>query len=257
MQRSNAVELLAVPGIPLVAKDDDLVALIGEGLARGGMALLGGDVVVLAQKIVSKAEGRLVDLATVEPSTEAIELAGKVQKDPRVVELILSESVRVVRARPGLLIVEHRLGFVMANAGIDQSNVASASDPQRALLLPVDPDGTAEMLRKRLSQMFGVPVAVVINDSFGRAWRRGTCGVAIGAAGLPSLMDLRGSPDLLGRELQVSVTGHADEIAAAASLVMGQGAEGQPVVIVRGLTWRGPDNAASELVRPAVEDMFR
>src|SRR5436305_7738593 len=257
MKRSNAVEILDVPGIPLVRKDDDLVALIGEGLARGGIMPRDGDVLVLTQKIVSKAEGRMVDLAAVEPSTEAIELAGKVQKDPRLVELILSESVRVVRARPGVLIVEHRLGFVMANAGIDQSNVASPDDPQRALLLPVDPDGSATILRERLSLKFGVPVAVIISDSFGRAWRRGTCGVAIGAAGLPSLMDMRGSPDLFGRELQVSITGHADEIAAAASLVMGQGAEGQPVGIVRGLTWRGPDNGASELVRPAAEDMFR
>src|SRR5262245_10192224 len=257
MNSSNAVEILAVPGIPLVRKGDDLVALIGEGLARGAIAPRGGDVFVLTQKIVSKAEGRTVDLATVEPSAEAIELAGNVQKDPRLVELILSESVRVVRARPGILIVEHRLGFVVANAGIDQSNVALPDDPQRALLLPVDPDGSAEMLRSRLSLRFGVPVAVIISDSFGRSWRRGTCGVAIGAAGLPSLMDLRGSLDLFGRELQVSITGHADEIAAAASLVMGQGAESQPVVIVRGLTWRGPDNAASELVRPAAEDLFR
>jgi coenzyme F420-0:L-glutamate ligase / coenzyme F420-1:gamma-L-glutamate ligase len=257
MKSSNAVEILAVPGIPLVRKDDDLVALIGDGLARGGIVPRGGDVVVLAQKIVSKAEGRMVDLATVKPSAEAIELAGKVQKDPRLVELILSESSRVVRARPGLLIVEHRLGFVMANAGVDQSNVASPDHSQQALLLPVDPDGSAARLREQLSKTLGVPVAVVINDSFGRAWRRGTCGVAIGAAGLPALMDLRGSPDLFGRELQVSITGHADEIAAAASLVMGQGAEGQPVVIVRGLTWRGSDNAASELVRPAAEDMFR
>jgi coenzyme F420-0:L-glutamate ligase / coenzyme F420-1:gamma-L-glutamate ligase len=257
MQRSSAVELLAVPGIPLVTKGDDLIALIGEGVARGGIVPRGGDVFVVTQKIVSKAEGRMVDLASVKPSTEAIELAGKVQKDPRLVELILSESVRVVRARPGILIVEHRLGLLMANAGIDQSNLASPGGPQQALLLPVDPDGSAATLKERLSQKFGVPIAVVISDSFGRAWRRGTCGVAIGAAGLPSLMDLRGSPDLFGRELQVSITGHADEIAAAASLVMGQGAEGQPVVIVRGLTWRGPDNAASELVRPADEDMFR
>jgi coenzyme F420-0:L-glutamate ligase / coenzyme F420-1:gamma-L-glutamate ligase len=257
MERSNAVEILAVPGIPLVRKDDDLVVLISEGLARGGIVPRGGDVFVLAQKIVSKAEGRMVDLATVEPSAAAIELAAMVQKDPRLVELILSESVRVVRARPNVLIMEHRLGFVMANAGLDQSNVASPDGPQQALLLPVDPDGSAEKLKTRLSQRYGVPLAVVINDSFGRAWRRGTCGVAIGAAGLPSLMDLRGSPDLFGRTLQVSVTGHADEIAAAASLVMGQGAEGQPVVVVRGLTWRGPDNGASELVRPAAEDMFR
>src|ERR1700692_1010558 len=257
MTRSNAVEILAVPGIPLVRKDDDLVALIDEGLARGDIAPRGGDVLVLTRKIVSKAEGRMVDLATVEPSTEAIELAGRVQKDPRLVELILSESVRVVRARPGLLIVEHRLGFVVANAGVDQSNVASPDDPQRALLLPVDPDGSAAILRRRLSLRFGVPVAVIISDSFGRAWRRGTCGVAIGAAGLPSLMDLRGSPDLLGRKLQVSITGHGDEIAAAGRLGRGRGAEGLPVVIVRGLTWRGPDNGASELVRPAAEDMFR
>ena len=257
MTRSNAVEILAVPGIPLVRKDDDLVALIGQGLAGGDIVPRGGDVFVLTQKIVSKAEGRMVDLATVEPSTEAVELAAKVQKDPRLVELILSESVRVVRARPGILIAEHRLGFVMANAGIDQSNVASPDKPHRALLLPVDPDGTAAILRGRLSERFGVTVAVIISDSFGRAWRRGTCGVAIGAAGVPSLMDLRGSPDLFGRALQVSITGHADEIAAAASLVMGQGAEGRPVVVVRGLTWRGPNNAASELVRPAAEDMFR
>lgn len=257
MERSNAVEMLAVPGIPRVGKGDDLVALIGEGLARGGIAPRGGDVFVLAQKIVSKAEGRMVDLATVEPSAEAIELAGQIQKDPRLVELILSESVRVVRARPNVLIVEHRLGFVMANAGIDQSNVGWPDAPSQALLLPVDPDGSAEILRTRLSERFGVPVAVVINDSFGRAFRRGTCGVAIGAAGLPALMDLRGAPDLYGRKLQVSVTGHADEIAAAASLVMGQGAEGLPAVVVRGLTWHGPDNGASELVRPADEDLFR
>jgi coenzyme F420-0:L-glutamate ligase/coenzyme F420-1:gamma-L-glutamate ligase len=257
MERGNAVEILAVPGIPLVRKGDDLFALIGEGLARAGIVPRSGDVFVLAQKIVSKAEGRMVELASVAPSAEAIALAEKVQKDPRLVELILSESVRVVRSRPNVLIVEHRLGFVMANAGIDQSNVASPSGPQQALLLPVDPDGTAAKLKTRLSQQYGVPVAVIINDSFGRAWRRGTCGVAIGAACLPSLMDLRGSPDLFGRELQVSITGHADEIAAAASLVMGQGAEGQPVVVVRGLTWRGADNGASELVRPASEDMFR
>src|SRR3982074_2312305 len=157
MQSSNAVELLAVPGIPLVRKDDDLVTLIREGLARGGIVPHGGDVFVLTQKIVSKAEGRMVDLATIEPSTEAIELAGKVQKDPRLVELILSESVRVVRARPGVLIVEHRLGFVMANAGIDQSNVASPDDPQRALLLNADPDVSAAILSRRLSLRFDAP----------------------------------------------------------------------------------------------------
>src|SRR6201987_2001459 len=154
MNRSHAVEMLAVPGIPLVRRDDDLVTLIGEGLAQGGIVPRGGGVFVLTQKIVAKAEGRMVDLATVEPSTEAIELAGEVQKDPRLVELILSESVRIVRARPGVLIVEHRLGFVMANAGIDQSNVASLDDAPRALLLPGDPDGSAAILRRRLSLRF-------------------------------------------------------------------------------------------------------
>ena len=184
-------------------------------------------------------------------------MAREIQKDPRLVELILSESVRVVRSRPNVLIVEHRLGFVMANAGVDQSNVASPDGGQHALLLPVDPDGSAAALRQRLATLCGVAPAVVITDSFGRAWRRGTAGVAIGAAGLPALLDLRGNPDLFGRALQVSISGFADEIAAAGSLVMGQGDEAQPVVLMRGLTWNMPANPASELVRPAAEDMFR
>ena len=248
------LELIAVPGIPMVQAGDDLAALIADGLARADLVTRPGDVLVVAQKVVSKAEGRMVDLASVTPSPRAIALAEEVQKDPRLVELILSESVRVVRARPGLLIVEHRLGFVMANAGVDRSNVAPPQDgtEERVLLLPCDPDASAEALRARL----GVPV--VINDSFGRAWRRGTVGVAIGAAGLPALLDLRGRPDLFGRRLEVSITGFADEIAAAASLVMGQGAEARPVVLVRGLEWDGaPPSRATDLVRPAAEDLFR
>ena len=223
MQR---LELLALPGLPMVRAGDDLASLIEAGLARARLALRGDDVLVLAQKIVSKAEGRSVALATVTPSAEARALAERVQKDPRFVELVLSESQRVVRARPGLLIVQHRLGFVMANAGIDQSNLGEEG---HALLLPRDPDGTAAALAARL----GCPI--IITDSFGRAWRRGTVGVAIGAAGLPALWDLRGRPDLFGRTLQVSISGFADEIAAAASLLQGQGAEAQPVVLVRGL----------------------
>jgi coenzyme F420-0:L-glutamate ligase/coenzyme F420-1:gamma-L-glutamate ligase len=257
MSRTGAVELLAIPGIPMVKPGDDLAVLIAEGLARGGLKLRANDVLVLAQKIVSKAEGRSVDLATVKPSARAVALAAEIQKDPRLVELILSESVRVVRSRPNVLIVEHRLGFVMANAGIDQSNVAPTDGVERALLLPVDPDGSAEALRARLATEHGTPIAVIITDSFGRAWRRGTSGVAIGAAGLPALLDLRGNPDLFGRILQVSISGFADEIAAAASLVMGQGDEAQPVVLVRGLTWNKPANPAANLVRPASEDMFR
>jgi coenzyme F420-0:L-glutamate ligase / coenzyme F420-1:gamma-L-glutamate ligase len=251
------LELLAIPGLPMIKAGDDLAALIAEGFLRAGLKPQPGDVLALAQKIVSKAEGRSIELAKVKPSERAVALAAEVQKDPRLVELILSESVRVVRSRPNVLIVEHRLGFVMANAGIDQSNVAPQDGVQRALLLPVDPDGSAAALRTRLAGLCGVEMAVVIIDSFGRPWRRGTVGVAIGAAGLPALLDLRGNPDLFGRELQVSISGFADEIAAAASLVMGQGDEAQPAVLVRGLAWSAPANPASELVRPATEDMFR
>ena len=168
MSRTSALEILAVPGLPMIKPGDDLAALIAEGLARGGIEPRAGDVLVVAQKIVSKAEGRSVDLATVVPSARAIALAEEIQKDPRLVELILSESVRVVRSRPNVLIVEHRLGFVMANAGIDQSNVAPTDGVERALLLPVDPDGSAEALRTRLAALFGVPPAVIITDSFGR-----------------------------------------------------------------------------------------
>src|SRR5260370_13310512 len=179
MSRTSAVELLAIPGIPMVGPGDDLAGLISEGLARDGLKLRANDVLVLAQKIVSKAEGRSVELAKVKPSARAIALAAEIQKDPHLVELILSESVRVVRSRPNVLIVEHRLGFVMANAGIHQSNVAPTDGVERALLLPVDPDGSAEALRARLSAEHGAPIAVIITDSFGRAWRRGT------AAGAP------------------------------------------------------------------------
>jgi coenzyme F420-0:L-glutamate ligase/coenzyme F420-1:gamma-L-glutamate ligase len=245
------VELLAVPGLPMVEAGDDLAQLIGERLT-GELALRKDDVLVLAQKIVSKAEGRMVEIATVKPSPRAIELAAEVQKDPRLVELILSESVRVVRSRPNVLIVEHRLGFVMANAGIDQSNVAPQDGVERALLLPNDPDASAEALRARLGA-----TALMIIDSFGRPWRRGTTGVAIGSAGLPAMLDLRGNPDLFGRTLMVTISAFADELAAAASLVMGQADEAQPVVLVRGLSWKLPATNAAELVRPATEDLFR
>jgi len=256
MSGVGRLELLALPGLPMVKAGDDLAAMIGERLT-GALALQPGDVLVLAQKIVSKAEGRTVELASVVPSPRAVALAAEVQKDPRLVELILSESVRVVRSRPNVLIVEHRLGFVMANAGIDQSNVAPADGSERALLLPTDPDGSAARLRTALGQRLGMAPAVIVTDSFGRAWRRGTQGIAIGAAGLPALLDLRGNPDLFGRTLQVSISGFADEIASAASLVMGQGDEAQPAVLVRGLVWTAPDNPAANLVRPAAEDMFR
>ena len=242
------LQLFALPGLPMVQAGDDLAAQLSAAMARAGLAPEPGDVLAIAQKIVSKAEGRSIALASVAPSQAARDLATQTGKDARLVELILSESERVVRARPNLVIVKHRLGFVMANAGIDQSNVG---EDGQALLLPRDPDASAAALAARL----GLPV--VITDSFGRAWRRGTVGVAIGAAGLPALQDLRGRPDLFGRTLMVSITGFADEIAAAAGLVMGQGAEGQPAVLLRGLAWSGAVNPAAELLRPAQEDLFQ
>ena len=256
MSEAAGVQLIPLPGLPMFQAGDDLARILGDVLAAAVLPR-DGDVLVIAQKIVSKVEGRMVDLACVTPSARAVALGAEIDKDARLVEVILGESTRVVRSRPNLMIMQHRLGFVMANAGVDQSNVAPEDGVERALLLPADPDGSAEGLRAALSARFGVKLAVIINDSFGRAWRRGTCGVAIGAAGLPSLVDLRGQPDLFGRELHVTVVGHADEIAAAASLVMGQAREGQPAVLVRGLTWDAPDGPASDLARPADEDLFR
>jgi coenzyme F420-0:L-glutamate ligase/coenzyme F420-1:gamma-L-glutamate ligase len=253
----TGLTLHPLSGLPLIKPGDDLPALIVAAMARNSFAPAERDVLVVAQKIVSKAEGRFVDLATVRPSAQAMALAQEVDKDPRLVEVILSESRRVVRRRKGVLIVEHRLGFVMANAGVDRSNVAPPGEGERALLLPHDPDASAAALRARLVAHFGVEMAVVINDSFGRPWRRGTVGVALGAAGLPALLDLRGKPDLHGRPLEVTVTGFADEIASAASLVMGQAGEAIPAVVLRGLSWDRPAAPAAEIVRTAEEDLFR
>ena len=253
---SVRLEIFAIPGVPMVRAGDDISSIIVDATRQAGLTLHDGDVVVIAQKIVSKAEGRTVELATVTPTAEAIALAAEVGKDPRIVEVVLSESVRVVRSRPNLMIMQHKLGFVMANAGVDQSNVAPSDGVQRALLLPVDPDGSAETIRARLEEWFGVKLGCVISDSFGRPWRRGTAGVAIGCAGLPSLIDLRGQLDLFGRTLEVSIIGFADEIAAAASLLQGQAAEGQPVIVVRGLTWTAPNASIAELLRPPEEDLF-
>jgi coenzyme F420-0:L-glutamate ligase/coenzyme F420-1:gamma-L-glutamate ligase len=245
---AERLELIAPTGLPRVRPGDDLARLIAPA------GLKNHDVVVVAQKVVSKSEGRLVRLSDVTPSSHAIELGAKVDKDPRLVELILQESKEVVRAIRGVLIVEHRLGFVMANAGVDASNV---DDPEQVLLLPADPDSSARRLRERLKEIAGVEVGVIINDSWGRAWRNGTIGAAIGAAGLPALVDMRGLPDMNGRILRVTEIGHADELAAAASILMGQAAEGRPVVIVRGLGAPARDGNAAELVRPKQMDLFR
>jgi len=252
-----SLQLIAVPGIPMVQPGDDLADLIVEGMATAGLTLQDHDVVVIAQKIVSKAEGRFVDLTTIVPSPRAEAIAREVQKDPRLVEIILSESRRIVRSGRDVLIVEHRLGFVMANAGVDQSNVAEPQGRQLALMLPQDPDASAARLQKELEQRSGSTLAIVINDSFGRPWRLGTVGVAIGCAGLPALLDLRGHPDLFGRSLQVTVVAFADEIAAAASLLMGQADEARPVVVLRGLPRHGQPQPAGSMIRPPGEDLFR
>ena len=225
-------------------------------LERLGLELLDQDILIYAQKVISKSEGRQVELQSVTPGHQALQIAGLTGKDPRLVELILSESTRVVRSVPGVLIVEHRLGFVLANAGIDQSNVLEG-DSDCVLLLPRDPDGSAERLRAELARRTGAKTGVLINDSFGRPWRTGTTGTAIGCAGLPAVLDLRGEVDLTGRRLQATVVGLADEIAAAASLVMGQAAEGQPVILLRGLSWVGGSIPARMIVRPQQEDLFR
>ena len=254
---ARQVTLFALTGIKLVEPGDDLCAIAVAAFAANGIVPEPGDVLVVAQKIVSKAEGRDVDVTTVEPSERAIALAAEVDKDPRFVEVVLSESKRVVRHRPGLLIVEHRLGFVMANAGIDHSNLPTQAGGERVLLLPQNPDGSALALRTELVDTFGTEISVIICDSFGRAWRKGTVGIALGAAGLPALIDMRGQPDLFGRELLVTETGFADEIAAAAGLLMGQADEAVPMVLVRGLGWSAPEVPAAALIRLAEHDLFR
>jgi coenzyme F420-0:L-glutamate ligase/coenzyme F420-1:gamma-L-glutamate ligase len=253
----TGVQLLPLPGWPDVQPGDDLAALVLESLGRAGLALAAGDVLVLAQKVVSKSEGRLVALASVQPSARALELGPQVRKDARLVELVLRESRRVVRTAPDVLIVEDRHGFIMANAGIDQSNVQGNVAGEFALLLPEDPDASAQRLRAALGARTGMLPGVLVNDSFGRPWRLGTVGVAIGCAGVAATLDLRGEHDRYGRELKVTVVGHADEIAAAASLVMGQAAEGTPCVLLRGLAVQGAPQPASALLRSSGEDLFR
>jgi coenzyme F420-0:L-glutamate ligase / coenzyme F420-1:gamma-L-glutamate ligase len=257
---TRPLQLIPLSGVPLIHPGTDLIQLVCSITQTQGPALRDDDVLVIAQKIVSKAEGRYVDLNTIEPGERALALATQVQKDPRLVEVILKESRRVLRHRAGVLIVEHRLGFVLANAGVDQSNVDPGQGGRPVLLLPEDPDASARRLHEGLGRRLGKAVAVVINDSLGRAWRLGTVGVALGAAGLPGLLDLRGRPDLYGRPLQVSQTGFADEIAAAASLVMGQADEATPMVVLRGLQWSAQSSSvasAAHLLRHPDEDLFR
>ena len=250
----NTLTLTALPGIGEIEPGDDLAAAMGEALHRLQVKPQRNDVLVLAQKVVSKAEGRYVSLATVTVSARAAELAALTRKDARVVELVLRESVEVLRAKPDVLIVRHRLGYVMANAGIDRSNVGGSD---RVLLLPVDPDASAEALRASILARHGLQVGVIICDSFGRPWRRGVTNVALGAAGVPALLDRRGEPDRNGRRLEVTEVALADQLASAAGLLMGEGAEGRPAVLISGLTLTAPAVPAVRLIRPLAEDLFR
>jgi len=249
------LRLVGLSGMPEIQADAPLARLVLEGIMRAGAALQAGDIVVLAQKIVSKAEGRVVRLASVTPSARAQQLALEANKDPRIVELMLCESRKVLRVKQGVIIVEHKLGFVMANAGIDQSNVPGGDEA--VLLLPVNPDASAQRLRDELRAGSGVDAGVLIIDSFGRAWRNGVTGTAIGVAGMPALVDLRGNKDREGRALKVTQIAAADELAAAASLIMGQADEGTPAVLARGFPYVPREASVKELLRPEPEDLFR
>ena len=251
--RPARLTLTGLAGVPPVAPGDDLAALAVDAARASGVSFEDGDALVVAQKIVSKSEGRLVPLDAVSPGPRARDLAAKADKDPRLVELVLSESRSVLRCRPGLLIVVHRSGAILANAGIDASNVADGA----VLLWPEDADASAARLRRAFRRRLGVDVAVVVNDSVGRPWRMGTVGLAIGVAGMPGLVDLRGRRDLYGRPLQVSEVALADELAAAASLAMGQADEGRPMVLARGVPYSRREGSAAELPRPAEQDLFR
>jgi coenzyme F420-0:L-glutamate ligase/coenzyme F420-1:gamma-L-glutamate ligase len=252
----NLLTLIPLTDIPLVNPGDDLATFIASAAAAADLSLGDSDILVVTQKIVSKAENRFVRLRDVTPSPEAMALAEITGKDPRLVEVILWDTAEVVRARQNVLIVEHRLGFICANAGVDHSNVSPETDV--VLRLPADPDESARQLRAGLRELTGAAPAVIINDSHGRPWREGTAGVAIGLAGLTPTQDLRGHPDLFGYKLQHTTVGFADQVAAAATLVMGQADEGWPAVLVRGLAYQpGEDVSARQILRPRETDLFR
>lgn len=247
----------ALGGLPMFAAGDDLAVALIQAVRASGDPLLDGDVVVVAQKVVSKVEDRAARLADVAPGAEAREAAARADKDPAVVELIASESQELMRVAPGLIIARHRTGHVLANAGIDASNVPGGG-AEAVLLWPKDPDASARRLRLALEAAFGVRLAVIVSDSLGRAWRMGTTGSAIGSSGLKPLRDRRGETDLYGRELQATMIGVADEIAAAASLVMGEAAEGTPAAVVRGAVFdRDEEAGVGEILRPLDKDLFR
>ena len=250
-----AVTLTALSGIPAILPGDDVATILAEALDATGLTPRDGDVLVVTHKIISKAEDRYRNLEDVTPSPRALELAAATGKDAALVEVILSESREVLRSRRELIITEHRSGVVVANAGVDRSNVPGGRE--RVLLLPEDPDASSAALRVALHERFGVDIAVVVSDSAGRAWRNGVVGLALGAAGLPALQDLRGRNDLEGRPLEVTQVGLADEIASAAELLMGEADEGRPAVLVRGVRWRESPVMAAALIRDRELDLFR
>ena len=251
------LEMYALPDFPMVEPGDDLVAQIAQSVAMAGLCLQDGDVIVVAQKIVSKAENCYVYLRQVKVTPEARALAESADKDPRLVQVILDESAEVIKHRPGAIIVEHRLGYVHANAGIDQSNISSDNQDPRVLLLPRDPDASATRLRAGLRRETGAEVAFIINDSAGRAWRNGTLGFAIGTAGFEPVVDLIGKKDLFGRALEATTVAVADELAAGASFLMGQAAEAAPVVLIRGAGLPVAETGSRGLLRAREQDLFR
>jgi len=259
-QCAARLEVLAIAGLPIVEAGTDLPREVGDALARAQFELRDGDVVVVASKVVSRAEGRFFDLQKVEVSPRATELGADIGKDARVVELILRESSAISRKARDVLVVRHRLGFISANAGIDASNAVPANAPVGsgpwALLLPLDPDASADKIRALLQETSGAEIGVVITDSFGRPFRLGTVGAAIGVAGLPPLYDQRGRTDLFGRVLEHTITALADQVAAAADLVAGQAAEARGLVVVRGLTFKAGEHSAAELVRSPEQDLY-
>lgn len=248
----RSLQLLAIPGMPEIRRGDELSARIVEAAAKARLRFEDGDVVVVAQKIVSKAEGAIVSLANVKPSEKAEALATELKKDARAIELVLRESRRILRSER-VLITETKHGFVCANAGVDHSNVPGED---RVTLLPRDPDGSAEKLAKGLSKKTGKRIGVIVSDTFGRPWRLGLTNVAIGASGLPVLVDLRGTKDREGKPLTATVLAVADELAAAAGLLMGK-TEGTPAVVVRGYRYKASAEKAASIIRPASEDLFR
>ncbi len=255
MNEPRSLRLTALPGIPQIKAGDDLAAIILAGAREAGLLFETGDALVVTSKIVSKSEGRRFDLSTIIPGDRALELAAITGKDARIVELVLRESVEVSRAAPNVLVVRHRLGFVSANAGIDQSNVDGSDEA--VLLLPVDPDASAAHLRDTIQRETGAHVGIVISDSHGRPFRLGNVGTAIGVAGIPALLDLRGTQDMFGRVLKISITGYADMVASAAALLTGEGAEGLPVVHVRGLEYPPIYGKAADMNRPPEMDLYR